>query len=426
MESIMRLDAANGKVVRNSSFQGELVPSRRGSLETCRQAMRKGPVLVVGGAGTGKSFLLNKLVLQDSKGWIQLDLSPSMGGSELREELARRLGGERGSSLSLLLEEESLEGRRWGLCLDEIHCATAEVLDEIRVLANRLGQDEGFETIVCAGQTSILQRLRTRALAGFWARLAGVVSLGPIEPAEVSFLFEDAATKRHAAPHQARWHREGQGNPGQILRFVARAELTRAKILSAEGVSSSGIEEAALVSTGAISSAIREVEPSQALLPSEPPEQLDEETIEVGWSEDSTRHHDTDEGFGSVEAEEFDVSDDLAASGGAPQESGPDELDVEEGLETEVAGGPLVVDDHYAALQAWNEWTKNQEIAGAGQGGSAAGGRTATPAGAEVGGVGVENGQEGGTRVRAETQHTPVAPRSHLYSRSSPHREGDA
>ena len=348
-----------------------------------------------------------------------------MSGAGLREELGRRLGGERGSSLAGLLEEESLEGRRWGLCLDEIHCATVEVLDEIRVLSNRLGQDEGFEAIVSAGQTSILQRLRTRALSGFWARLAGVVALGPIEPAEVAFLFEDAAIERHAAPHQARWHREGQGNPGQILRYVTRAELTRAKILGAEGVSSGGIEESALVSTGAISSVIREVEPSQALLPSEPPEQLDEETIEVGWNEDSAHQFDTEEGFEFVEPEEFEVGGNLVASGRVTEENGPLGLDSEEGLETEESGIPLVIDDHYAALQAWNEWSKNQEIAGAGQGGSP-GSRAMSPAGAEAGTSGVEHGLEGGARVRAETQHTPVAPRSHLYSRSSPHREGDA
>ena len=116
-----------------------------------------------------------------------------------------------------------------------------------------------------------------------------------------------------------RWHRDAAGNPGRLVRLDAAGAPARAHVRPAR------IEPAAPAPA----------EPQAPIVPTRPPLVVEEGLIEVGWEPEAEPR---------------------------PAEPEPRHA-VEPAARARV--GDEVVDDHYAALQAWNEWAANQGRAAA-------------------------------------------------------------
>ena len=167
--------------------------SRGDALVRIRAAIeaRIGPVLLTGEAGVGKTWLWRRLRSQmpGSWRWACVDLSPANDPAEFYRLIGYGLGlsgADRPDAsrleLAEFLQESSVDGKRWVLVVDEAHSVSSEVLEELRILANRLGHQDGFGAMILVGQTTLARRLATRPLAALAARLSRGSTCGPSTP----------------------------------------------------------------------------------------------------------------------------------------------------------------------------------------------------------------------------------------------------
>ena len=210
-----------------------LLPSRRAALETCRAALLRGPVVLTGEAGVGKSWLARRFDGPDR--WIDLDIAPDTAPSDLLRELLLSLGADPARradlrwSLAAALEESAADGLTIGLRLDEVHVASELVLEEVRRLTNRLGAPGGFATVVLVGQTPFLAKLRRRGLDGLRNRIAEGVHLAPLSWSESrAYLTGLGATSILNDAALERLHRDCRGNPRSLRLHVAGLNAARA------------------------------------------------------------------------------------------------------------------------------------------------------------------------------------------------------
>lgn len=366
---------------------GELVlPSRNRALIGLRSALEqgRGPLLLSGEAGVGKTWLSERLasITPAEWRWLVVNVSPALdafGFSSLLLngfglEAAPHLAGAQGL-IADVLREASADGRRWGLTIEEAHNASPELYEEVRLLDNALGRDAGFSGILLVGQTVMERARATRSTRALEARLAARVHLRPLDLDEFA-----AWTSRLPGVRALRedeiefFHRAVHGNPGRFLREIAPS------LTLPGGVMETPVRETlppgSRLAVAASGSSDERPWDVPELVPSKPPLQVAEEMIEVGWD---------------------------ASTEPAPAlESSSDDADpspVEERI-----------DDHYAALQAWNEWAQNQ-------------GREAdaAPASPEVTDEAVA-AEAPNANVRAESEHN-FAPYSQLFSRMRAARE---
>ncbi len=315
-----------------------VLPSRRPALDACLDPARvgAGPILVTGDAGVGKSWLLRRMEDEspDRRRWLGVDLTPANGPADFYRLVAHELGltepGAPGASrvdLVDYLAERHADGERAVLAIEEAHNLSPEVWEEVRVLANRLDRPGGFSAIVLIGQTSLARRLTTRPFAAIEARLAAKVHLGPIDVDEAGeWLARLRPDREWDIELVEAIHRDTAGNPRKILRRLAPATgpiPSRPARLQDRRVVAS-IERAQPEPKPALI-----VPPTPLTGPDRPPIRVEENMIEVGWSPDDT----------PVPAEG-------AVKRGGSAGSPP--------------AGEEAVQDHYAALQAWREWTENQ------------------------------------------------------------------
>lgn len=307
-----------------------LLPSRAAALDACRAALAAadGPVLVTGSTGTGKTWLLGRLAASpaDRLEWLTIDLPPEAGPADLHASIAHALGfldppGDQShfrGRLADFLGERAEDGRRLALAIDEAHNAGTTALEEVRLISNRLGQPQGFEALVLLGQTPLGRRLAAPGAEGLAARLAPRVHLGPIDADEAAMLLNHHRPGRPwAVAEVERLHRQSAGNPRRLLRLADTA--IPAQTLLEPGFASPGSPP--------------EPAPPRATIPligeARPPLRVEEGLIEVGWDPGS----------------EPRIESRPAAEDHMP---GPADETVER------------IDDHYAALQAWDEWARNQ------------------------------------------------------------------
>jgi hypothetical protein len=318
-------DARGSRLDPHEAF---VLPSRRPALNRCRGAIEAGggigigPILLTGNAGVGKTWLWRRLRDESppSRRWIGVDLTPANDPAEFYRLIAHELGRIEPTRVDLVdyLAELQADGERLILAIEEAHNLSMPVWEEVRVLANRLGRPGGFASMVLVGQTSLARRFSTRPFASIEARLASKVHLGPIDVDEARELLTGLRPGREWSVEEVEaLHRDGAGNPGRMLRMLGPLDSPSIALLATRPG-----PVPLLVPPSPMAS------PDPLTGPGRPPIRVEENMIEVGWSPDD-----------------------------APS---PGEEVEEPGVPVPTASGEEAVLDHYAALQAWREWSENQ------------------------------------------------------------------
>jgi general secretion pathway protein A len=157
---------------------------------------RKGITLVVGEAGSGKTTMIRAAVekLPARVHCVHLH-NPTLTRTEFVEMLASRFGLSDEASQSkaaMLIELEALlRARRAGgettvLVVDEAQSLPAELLEEIRLLANIETNDEKLLSLIIAGQPELAERLNDQSLRQLKQRIALRCELQPLSPQETA------------------------------------------------------------------------------------------------------------------------------------------------------------------------------------------------------------------------------------------------
>ena len=324
-----RAEALGIDISRRS--QPPVLPSRAAAIARCRAALEdgRGPALLTGAAGVGKTWLWKQLAAgrPQVERWVGVDLTPLTVATEFFGRIGHALGLPEPSSaedarraLADELQERTADERRWVLVVDEAQNATTSLLEEIRILSNRLGQPDGFAGLLLVGQTTLTRRMETRSLAALEARLAARIHLRPLDVDEArTLLLHLAPVRSWDWPAVEVLHREASGNPQRLLRLAALLPPSRRA------------DAPALLDPTSTPELVPAPSPGEAppLVPARPPLRVEDGLIEVGWEPDS--------------------------------EPAPSQPSTRTSAAPDGDALPEVIDDHYAALQAWHEWARNQD-----------------------------------------------------------------
>lgn len=176
-----------------------LTPQHREALSNLEYGLSsaKAVTVLIGEAGTGKTTLLKAALASDRCRDVQCVYvhNPALTRSEFIETLAERfeLGPEASQSKAVLLvalENVLKERRRRGeitaLVVDEAQTLSAELLEEMRLLANIETPSEKLLPLVLAGQPELAQRLNEPGLRQLKQRIALRCELRPFELKETA------------------------------------------------------------------------------------------------------------------------------------------------------------------------------------------------------------------------------------------------
>jgi general secretion pathway protein A len=157
---------------------------------------RKGITLLVGEAGSGKTTMIRAAVEKMPARVHCVHLhNPTLSRPEFVEMLATRFGLSEEASQSkatMLIELEALlRARRAAsetsvLVVDEAQSLPAELLEEIRLLANIETNDEKLLTLIIAGQPELAERLNDQSLRQLKQRVALRCELHPLSAQETA------------------------------------------------------------------------------------------------------------------------------------------------------------------------------------------------------------------------------------------------
>lgn len=373
------------RVGLRGSPSGPLLPTRQEARSACLRALSegKGPALLIGEAGSGKTWLWRTMIeAAPSLGrWIALDLAPTDEGIDLVRRLLRSLGrvdsstvADPRSELADEFAEQSEEGRRWVLVIDEAQNASDLALEEIRLLANRLGRPDGVAGLLLVGRTGLAIRLRKRPWESLESRLSAIVPLGPIDAEEARILLDqsgEGGLTSWPVDLVEALHVRAFGNPARLRALATRhARSLTPKATSPPPTPSRSTAadprprrpEPAPVPSG--STADLPVEPPLPIVPSttfspprlgasRPPLRFEEGVIEVGWDDEQDGE--------SPSSPEFQSEPSFRAP--APSSTSLDN-DFDSGPNSEPSRSSTVVFptteeivDPYAAIQARLQWS---------------------------------------------------------------------
>jgi general secretion pathway protein A len=414
------------------------VRSRRQALDRLLATVESGAtgsVLITGEPGAGKTWLSRQLASELPSRWrvARVDLTRTMVATDFLELVGQalelsstgRLGSVR-AELHATLHDEALDGRRWLLVIDEAHRGLPAIWDEIQVFLNYLGRPGGVAALLVVGDTELARAVASRRLSGFASSLSAHIHLMPLDLDEARELLAVSSGYRHEAQQIVEEiHRDARGNPSALLRLAQRwrdrlprrldfaATSERRQEVPPNSGSQSSFAAEPYAAAGAEELEIGQPMPANgiapalaanvgieapSLIPTKPPIRLEEGLVEVGWD-------------GDLEAE---VASHSALSAGISTAVLPDDSAFNEEL----------VEDRYASLQAWNEWTKTQQDLASTA--TTTDGSLVTPSAEPSSGSdrqktdkspgSLEHATAGTSGIRAESQHE-FAPYSQLFNR---------
>ena len=380
MKEIRDAGRKTGRCVPAESAQDLPVSSRRTALETLRIAVSfqpAGPLLLTGEPGTGKTWLWKRLAheLQGRWGCLAVEMSEALDpldflrliGEGLGIDVGERIGIAR-TAVARALEDDLSDGRSWMLVLENAQNASQPVWNEVHALVHAMEASRGFGAVILTGPSVLARRLAARPMTALASRIATHVHLLPFDFDEACELIE---SRDGSAPMDRavldELHRESSGNPRRLLQVLrkrpwqvavpaiagsadARPRLTEpiavqdvvapVRAIAPAGDSASFAAQAPREVLASIESRGREDAlgpPAEVpLVPSRPPLRVEEGLVEVGWE-------------GSLEDESA-----------LPAEEGPGFTTVDPPVTEGDLPSEEMVEDHYAALQAWTEWARNR------------------------------------------------------------------
>jgi AAA domain len=322
-----------------------------------------GPVLITGEPGAGKNWLVRRFAegLPAAWGAAEVEMTSAIDGLETLRLVGDRLGLEMPDRLGAArlrleagLRDAAADGRSWLLILDEVQRATAETWDEIQALSNQLGRAAGFSAMILLGCTELVRELAANRRRGWANRLGLHIHLPPLDLDEARALLRTEG--RITEPELETLHRDAMGNPRAMLRMAAAWGRTSRPAVAEPPDSGHRAAPSRLpgplphrenrpgerpgehaVTAGSGTPAPADEAPSPrlpSLIPTKPPLRLEEGLVEVGWE-------------GDLEAELTRPQ----VPSGEPELVAAGEAERNEEL----------VEDRYAALQAWAEWSRNRE-----------------------------------------------------------------
>ncbi len=151
-----------------------------------------GFMLLVGETGTGKTTLLNAILARRLPNLhLACVTNPRLSFEEIMRVVLPQLGAttnERGK-LELIQELERVvvnqsEGHRTAIAIDEAQDLSDETLEDLRLLANRIGSQDREIQIVLMGHPELLDRLAAHNLRQLRERISTKVCLLPLSPVE--------------------------------------------------------------------------------------------------------------------------------------------------------------------------------------------------------------------------------------------------
>ncbi len=350
------------------------VSSRRRALDRLQTAVVGGharPGLITGEPGAGKTWLAHELarLLPPCWGWARVDLTRAMTALDFLQLIGHSLGvpmaeglGPARARLNSTLHDDDVDGRRWLLVVDEAHRGAPVVWDEIQALVNQSDRPGGFAALVVLGDTELVRALATRGFGGFASRMRVHLHLPPLDLDEARELLVLTGQDHVAADRGLEeLHRDSRGNPGVLLRLAQRrpapwrliSDLTpdrasrdgdppRPGSRASQTWNSNGpdqaedldIEQPAAASRVAAARLDHFRAETPPLIPAKPPIRMEEGLVEVGWA-------------GDLESE-------LVEPEGTTTNTGTR-------LADDSTFNEELIEDRYAALQAWSEWTESQK-----------------------------------------------------------------
>jgi type II secretory pathway predicted ATPase ExeA len=317
-------------------------------------AGRSGAILITGEPGAGKTWLAGRLAGLLPAAWrrAHVDLTSALSALDLLHLIGHSLDvpaapgiGLARARLHSVLHDEFADGRRWLLVIDEAHRALPIVWEELQVIVNQLGRRGGFGALVVIGDTELARLLATRDLGGFASSLSDHVHLLPLDLDEARELLEvprRGGDRGELALEEL--HRDARGNPRALLRLAERlpqswrnpADDVNRQALGQDSYTARSQGAIAPTAQGPVvaSREVRARSQSPSLLPSRPPIRIEEGLVEVGWDGDLETE------LGPAETTESRSQSVL--TGDPPPNEEP-------------------IEDRYAELQAWTEWSNSQE-----------------------------------------------------------------
>lgn len=156
---------------------------------------RKGLILLLGHAGTGKTTLVARAVLGLPPSRVQFAsiVNPTMTAAEFMETVLLGFGirdipaskPQRLVRLERHLLETQMDGKIAALIVDEAHKLNADELEEVRLLGNLERRSEKLLQIILAGQNELAALMNREDCVQLKQRVSLRVSLRPLTPAEV-------------------------------------------------------------------------------------------------------------------------------------------------------------------------------------------------------------------------------------------------
>ncbi len=191
---------------------------------------QKGFLLLTGAVGTGKSTLLQILEHKiKHMGKICLVSNPKLNKKEFFFYLAKKLGIRYGGnkaqfllSFSKYLDKYESAGKKVVLIIDEAHVLSIDLLEEVRLLSNQMGEKPNTLSIFLVGQPELQERLAHPRLLPLRHRIGIKYELTPFSQKDTAqyilFRLQNAGGMGQLFTKKAldRIHEITKGNPRMI------------------------------------------------------------------------------------------------------------------------------------------------------------------------------------------------------------------